>query len=134
MAHTGKFVLDGKPADLVNLTYHLDRDTDDKGKPSTRVRKCLITVTIASDDALKNAIIEWMKEGNGSKTGKTGSVIINDEEDQEFKTIGFENAFIVNYVENFSYGAGSNVQETFTITAEKVKIGEAEFDFKWPKV
>lgn len=134
MAHTGKFELDGKKADLVNLSYQLDRETDDKGKPSTRVRKCLITVTIASDDALKNAIIEWMKEGNGSKTGKKGSVIINDEEDKEFKKIEFENGFIVNYVENFSYGSGVNVQETFTISAEKVKIGGAAFDFKWPKV
>jgi Hemolysin coregulated protein Hcp (TssD) len=134
MAHTGKFELDGKKADLVKLSYQLGRDTDDKGKPSTRVRKCLITVTIASDDALKNAAIKWMEEGNGSKSGKKGSVIINDEEEKEFKKIGFENGFVVDYKEEFSYGDGKNVQETFTISAETVTIGDAKFDFKWPKV
>ena len=134
MAHTGKFELDGKKADLLNLSYHLERMTDEKGKPSTRIRKCLITVTIASDDQLKNSIIEWMHEGNGSKSGKKGSVIIHDEEEKDFKKVEFENGFIVNYMENFSYGGGSNVQETFTISAEKVNIGNAKFDFKWPKV
>lgn len=134
MAHTGKFELDGKKAELINLSYHLERGTDDKGKPSTRIRRCLINVTIASDDKLKNSIIEWMYEGNSSKSGKKGSAIILDEAEEEFKKIEFENGFIVSYNENFNYGGGTNVQETFTISAEKVTIGAAKFDFKWPKV
>jgi len=133
MAHTGKFKLDGKEADLVNLSYHLDRGTNDKGKPSTLVRKCQITVTIASDDGLKNSAIEWLAEGNGSKKGKTGSIVINDEEGNEFKTISFENGFLISYNESFSYGVSDNVQETFTISAEKISVGSAKFDFKWPK-
>ncbi len=133
MAHTGKFELDGKKADLIGLSYQFERGTNDKGKPSTLVRRCDITVTIASDDALKNAAIEWLAEGNGSKKGKKGSIIIHDEEEKEFKKIEFENGFLVNYSENFSYGGGNNVQETFTISAEKVTIGAAKFDFKWPK-
>ena len=80
MAHTGKFKLDGKEADLVNLSYSFTRSTNDKGKPSTLVRKCQIIVTIASDDKLKNSAIEWLAEGNGSKKGKKGTIIINDEE------------------------------------------------------
>jgi hypothetical protein len=132
MAHTGKFKLDGKEADIVNVSYHLDRGINEKGKPSTLVRNFQITITIASDDKLKNAAIDWLKEGNGAKKGKKGEVIIHDEEGKEFKKIEFENAFIINYNENFSYGMSDNVQETFTITAEKVKIGTADFDFKWP--
>ncbi len=133
MAHTGKFKLDGKEAELRNLNYHFERGTNDKGKPSTLVRKCQLTVTIASDDGLKNSAIEWLAEGNGSKKGKKGSIVIMDEEGKEFKTIDFENGFLINYSENFGYGMDENVQETFVITAEKVNIGSAKFDFKWPK-
>ena len=133
MAHTGKFKLDGKEADLVDLSYQLQRGTNDKGKPSTMVRKCEIMVTIPSDDKLKNSAIEWLAEGNGSKKGKKGSIIIHDEEGKEFKKIDFENGFLVNYNEKFSYGMDSNVLETFVISPEKVNIGNAKFDFKWPK-
>jgi len=133
MAHTGKFKLDGKEAEIMNLSYHFDRGTNDKGKPSTLVRKCQITVTIASDDGLKNSAIEWLAEGNGSKKGKTGTIVINDEEGKEFKTIEFENGFLISYNENFSYGVSDNVHETFTISAEKISVGSAKFDFKWPK-
>jgi len=133
MAHTGKFKLDGKEAELVNLSYQLDRGINDKGKPSTLVRKCQITVTIASDDGLKNSAIEWLAEGNGSKKGKKGSIVINDEEGKEFKTIEFENGFLISYNESYGYGVSDNVQETFTISAEKVSVGAAKFDFKWPK-
>lgn len=133
MAHTGKFELDGKKADLVNCSYSFERGTTDKGKPSTRIRKCQITVTIASDDGLKNSAIDWLAEGNGSKKGKKGAVIIHDEEEKEFKKIEFENGFLVDYQESFSYGGDQNVLETFTISPEKVSIGSAKFDFKWPK-
>jgi len=80
-----------------------------------------------------NSAIEWLAEGNGSKKGKTGSIVILDEEEKEFKTIEFENGFLISYNENFGYGMSDNVQETFVITAEKVSIGSAKFDFKWPK-
>ena len=133
MAHTGKFELDGKKAELLNLAYRFERGTTDKGKPSTKIRRCEISVTIASDDGLKNSAIEWLAEGNGSKKDKKGSIIIFDEEEQEFKKIDFENAFLVDYQENFNYGQDQNVLETFTISPEKVTIGSAAFDFKWPK-
>lgn len=133
MAHTGKFELDGKKADLVNCSYSFERGTTDKGKPSTRIRKCQITVTIASDDGLKNSAIEWLAEGNGSKKGKKGSITLHDEEENEFKKIEFENGFLIDYNESFSFGGGENLLETFTISAEKVTIGSAQFDFKWPK-
>ncbi|MCB0657854.1 MAG: hypothetical protein KDC57_17030 [Saprospiraceae bacterium] len=132
MAHTGQFELDGKKAELMELYYSLERDTDEKGKPSTKIRRCEITVTIASDDKTKNSAIDWTSEGNGAKKGKKGSIILLDEEEKEFKKIEFENAFIVRYSEVYSYGGDQNIRETFTISPEKVSIGSAKFDFKWP--
>lgn len=133
MAHTGKFKLDGKEADLIDLAYSFDRGTTDKGKPSTLIRKCEIIVKIASDDGLKNSAVEWLAEGNGSKKGKKGSIVIHDEEGKDFKKIEFENGFLVKYKETYQYGDTQNVVEEFTISPEKVNIGSAKFDFKWPK-
>ncbi len=133
MAHTGKFKLDGKEAEVLSMSYSLYRDTDDRGRPANQIRRCEITLTIASDDKLKNAVVEWLDEGNKKKDGRKGEIIIDDESNKEFKKIEFENGFVISYNENYSYGTSNNLQETFTISAEKVNIGAAKFDFKWPK-
>jgi Hemolysin coregulated protein Hcp (TssD) len=40
---------------------------------------------------------------------------------------------VIDYHETYSHGGLSNIQETFTISAEKINVGAAKFDFKWPK-
>jgi hypothetical protein len=133
MTNTGGFKLDGKECELVALSYHFFRQVDDKGRPATQVRRGEITVTIASDDKLKEAIIAWMAKPDAGKQGEI--VIYTGEEDNKkpLKTVKFENGYVVDYHETYSQGNMSNVQETFTITAEKITIGGAKFDFKWPK-
>jgi len=48
-----------------------------------------------------------------------------------FKKIKLQNTHIISYDEQFY--DGSNMSETFSISAEKVTVENAEFDFKWPK-
>jgi hypothetical protein len=134
MTHTGGFKLDGKEAQLVALSYHFFRQVDDKGRPGGQVRRGEITVTIASDDKLKQAIIEWMAKPD---SGKKGEIILysgEQEDRKEFKKIEFEKGFVIDYTETYSHSGMSNIQETFTISAEKISIGGAKFDFKWPAV
>jgi hypothetical protein len=126
MTHTGGFKLDGKEAQLVALSYHFFRQVDDKGRPGGQVRRGEITVTIASDDKLKQAIIEWMAKPD---SGKKGEIILYSGEQIEF-----EKGFVIDYTETYSHSGMSNIQETFTISAEKISIGGAKFDFKWPAV
>ena len=133
MTNTGGFKLDGKECELVALSYHFFRQVDDKGRPATQVRRGEITVTIASDDKLKEAIIAWMAKAD---QGKEGEIILytgEEENKKPLKTIKFENGYVVDYHETYSHGNMSNVQETFTISAEKISVGGAKFDFKWPK-
>jgi hypothetical protein len=133
MTHTGEFELDGKKAELVALSYHFFRSVDDRGRPGGQIKRGEITVTIASDDKLKQSIIEWMAKPDA---GKKGAVIMfsgEGSERKDFKKVEFENGYVIDYHETYSQGGMSNIQETFTLTAEKINIGGAKFDFKWPK-
>jgi Hemolysin coregulated protein Hcp (TssD) len=132
MAHTGEFQLDGKKAQIFALEYRFSRTPDAKGKPSTRVRSGEIELTIASEDALKSAVIEWLAD---TDAGKKGAIILYEGEGKnkrEFKKIEFENGFVIKYAEKFTDNEFANVRETFTISAEKITIGAAKFDFTWP--
>lgn len=134
MTHTGVFKLDGKEAQLLELSYSFSRNTDHKGRPSTQVRMTGVTVTIASDDKTKQSIIDWMATKD---IGKKVELVLYSGEDEDrkmFKTITLENAYVMSVQDSYNVGASVNLMETFTITAEKTSVGAAKFDHKWPKV
>jgi adenine-specific DNA methylase len=132
--HTGVFKLDGKEAQLIHHSYAVHRNTDEKGRPGSRVLHFTLNVTIASDDKLKLSIIEWMGKPDMDKKGEIIEYLGEGSDRQEFKKIEFENGYVIDYTENFHDMNGSNnVSETFIISAEKITINGAKFDFKWPK-
>lgn len=132
MPHTATFKLDGKESDVKSFSYAFFRITEDNGRPAARVRKGEITITIASDDQHKEAIINWLAKPDQAKEGEV-LIYQDDEKTKVLKTIKFENAFVINYVEAFDETNNLNTRETFTISSEKITIGSAKFDFKWPK-
>jgi hypothetical protein len=134
MTHTGVFKLDGKEAQLLQLDYNFHRSTDHKGRPSTQVRMTGVTVTIASDDKTKQAIIDWMATKD---MGKKVEIVLYEGEDDDrkmFKTITLESTYVMSVQDSYNVGADVNLMETFTLTAEKISVGAAKFDHKWPKV
>ncbi|MBK8492214.1 MAG: hypothetical protein IPL49_15360 [Saprospirales bacterium] len=130
MPHTATFKLDGKESDIKSFSYSFSRMTEENGRPCARVRAGYISFNLASDDKHKEAIINWMSKPD---QGKEGEIIIyaDDEKTKVLKTIKFENAFVTQYDE--SYSEGGNTYESFVISCEKISIGAAKFDFKWPK-
>ena len=133
MTHTGEFELDGTKAQLLALDYHMLRSTDHKGRPSTQVRMTGVTVTIASDDKTKQKIIDWMATKD---IGKKITITLYSGEDDDrkmFKTIVLESAYVMSVQDSYNVGADVNLMETFTLTAEKMSVGAAKFDHKWPK-
>ncbi len=133
-AHTAIFELEGAKAQVLDLSYSFSRSTDpEKGQPTKVVRNGFISMTIRSDEKEMNGkIIKWMGEQDKAKAG---SIIIykDAEQTKELKKIEFENGYVVGYRENFnSQGISDNTVESFEITAEKVKVADAEFNMKWP--
>lgn len=133
-AHTAVFDLEGAKAQVMDLSYSFSRATDpEKGQPTKVVRNGLISVTVRSDEKEMNGkIIQWM---NKQDLPKSGSITIykDAEQSKELKKIEFENGYVVGYRENFnSQGVSNNTLETFDISAENIKVSEAEFKMKWP--
>ena len=133
-AHTAIFELEGAKAQVLDLNYSFSRSTDpEKGQPTKVVRNGFISITIRSDEKeMVGKIIKWM---SAQDLGKEGAITIfkDAEQTKSLKKIEFENAFVVSYRENYNSQAGSdNTLETFEITAEKIRVSDAEFTMKWP--
>ena len=133
-SHTAIFELEGAKAQVIDLSYSFSRSTDpEKGQPTKVVRNGFISMTIRSDEKEMNGkVINWMASQDTPKTG-TITIYKDSEQTKELKKIEFENAFVVGYRENFnSQGVSANTLETFEITAEKIKVSDAEFKMRWP--
>jgi hypothetical protein len=122
-----------KDARIIDFSYNFNRDIDSSGRPSGQVRGGTVNITIEST---KSAFLpEWMT----TQTGKTksGEIIINSDENetQSVKKIKFNDSFIVNYGESFSWQGGENMMETFTVSAHEIMVegeGTAQFKNEWP--
>ncbi len=132
MPHSANFKMDGKESNVLAFSYDFSRNIEENGRVSARVRKGLISITLASDDKHKEAILNWMAKPDQAKEGEL-VIFADDEKKTALKTIKFENGFVISYREDYMDGNNANVRETFTISSEKITIGSAAFDFKWPK-
>ena len=108
----------------------MSREIDDYGKPTTPTKGGTITVTIESSPEPIFAI--WM---TSEKMRKKGKIIFEDPlEDADYKTVEFNEAYLVNYREDFgSSAADSGMIETFTLSAKELIVGDAKKENKWPK-
>ncbi len=118
---------------VIDFSYNFSRDVDASGRPSGSVRGGTVQITIEST---KSAFLpEWMTTQSGKM--KSGEIIINSDENetQSIKKIKFDDSFIVNYGETFSWQGGENMMETFTVSAHKISVegdGTAQFQNEWP--
>ena len=135
MAVNARLNLDSlKDVRVIDFSYNFNRDVDASGRPSGAVRGGTVQITIEST---KSAFLPaWMTAASG-KT-KSGEITIMDDEDdsKSLKKIKFDDSYIVNYGENFSWQGGENMMETFTLSAYKISVdgegGPAEFQNEWP--
>jgi hypothetical protein len=135
MAVNARLTLDSlKDVRVIDFSYNFNRDIDASGRPSGMVRGGTVQITIEST---KSAFLPaWMTTQSG-KT-KSGEITIMDDEDdgKSLKKIKFDDSFIINYGESFSWQGAENMMETFTVSAHKITVdgdsGPAEFQNEWP--
>ncbi len=115
--------------DVINCSYSFYRDTDIKGRPSSIVYGGKIDFTVESTD--DTSVIEAMV--NNQHKPVDGSVTWTKvDADGTLKVLTFEHSFIVGYSESFSTGGGDAMYVSFTVSAETIKIGNAELVNDWP--
>jgi hypothetical protein len=130
MAFRAELSLGGKKHDVLNLNFALSRDTDPKGRPSSNVYGGRITFEIESTE--DTSIIESMV--NSQFKPFEGNVVFKKtDEDAKMKELSFKNAYIVHYSEGIDSTGENPMTIKFTISAENIKLGNAEHDNRWPR-
>jgi hypothetical protein len=126
MAFKARLNFSGKEYDVLNCSYALNRDVDSKGRPSSGVYGGTIDLEIESTE--DTSIVESMV--NNQYKPITGSLLVKkSEEDAKMKELTFEDGYIVKYSEGLSI-IGDTYK--FTISARKLKLGNAEHVNDWP--
>lgn len=130
MAFRATLNLAGKDHDVLNCDFTMSRDTDPKGRPSSGVYGGRISFEIES--TTDTSIIESMV--NNQFKPFEGSVIFKKtDEDAKMKEISFKNAYIVHYQEGIEAKGETPMTVKFTVSAESIKLGNADHDNRWPK-
>ncbi len=130
MAFRASLSLAGKEHDVLNCAFTMSRDTDPKGRPSSGVYGGRISFEVESTS--DTSIIESMV--NNQFKPFDGSVIFKkSDEDAKMKELSFKNAYIVHYSEGIDATGENPMTVKFTISAETIKLGNADHDNRWPK-
>lgn len=129
MAFKARLNFSGKEYDVLNCSYALNRDVDSKGRPSSGVYGGTIDLEIESTE--DTSIVESMV--NNQYKPITGSLLVKkSEEDAKMKELTFEDGYIVKYSEGLSIIGDTPMTYKFTISARKLKLGNAEHINDWP--
>ncbi|MES2590325.1 MAG: type VI secretion system tube protein TssD [Bacteroidota bacterium] len=119
----------GSEIRLTHCSYSLHRDVDATGRPSSAVKGGTVQFEIESTH--DTSLNEWMID---QFTHKNGNVIfLKRDSNTKMKELKFENAYIVHISETFDSIGENPCKINFTITAEKITVGNATHTNPWPK-
>lgn len=131
MAFKARLNMAGKEYDVLSCNYTLNRDVDHKGRPSSGVYGGTIDLEVESTE--DTSIIETMV--NNQFKPVSGKVLIKKpDEDAKMKEVTFDDAYIVKYSEGINIIGTDPMKLRFTISARKLKLGNAEHVNDWPGV
>ena len=129
MSFNAKLKFAGKDGiDVLACDYALRRDVDAKGRPASGVYGGTINLTIESteDTSIVESMMNQYKPVDGTITFK------KTEEDSKMKELSFEKAYVIAFKEGIDVKGAQPMQIDFTISAQKIKIGNAEHQNEWP--
>ena len=130
MSFRATLSLAGKEHDVLNCAFTMSRDTDAKGRPSSGVYGGRISFEVES--TADTSIIESMVN-NQFKPFEGKVIFKKSEEDAKMKELSFKNAYIVHYQEGIDANGDNPMVIRFTVSAESIKLGNADHDNRWPK-
>ncbi|MBO9153819.1 type VI secretion system tube protein TssD [Chitinophaga sp. GCM10012297] len=130
MAFKATLQLGSKEYDVLQCSFSLNRDVDAKGRPSSGVYGGTIHVEVESTE--DTSVIESMV--NSQFKPFSGKVIIKKtDEDAKMKELFFSNGYIIQYNEGINVVGNHPMTLSFVISAQSLKLGNAEHVNDWPK-
>jgi hypothetical protein len=128
MAFNATLSIDGKEFDVQKCSYHLRRDVDAKGRPSSDIYGGTVNVTIESteDTSIIEAMVNQFKPGSGSVIFNKGN------EAAKMKELIWENGYIIDFKEEIDVIGKQPMLLSFTVSAQIIKMGGAQLEQNWP--
>lgn len=129
MAFRATLNFGGKEFDVLDCKYDIHRDVDIKGRPSSNLYGGNITVHVESteDTSILEQMVNQFKPNSGSVIFKKG------DEEAKMKELEWENGYIKDFQEDIDIDGSRPMTITFTVSAQIIKIGGANFEQNWPK-
>lgn len=128
MAFKAKLTIDGKEFDVQKCSYHLRRDVDSKGRPSSDIYGGTIDVTVESteDTSIIESMVNQFKPSAGNVVFNKGN------EESKMKELIWENGYIVDFKEDIDVIGKQPMLLSFRVSAQILKIGGAQIEQDWP--
>jgi type VI protein secretion system component Hcp len=127
MSFKVKMKVGGQELNVLDVSYQLKQETDATGRPSSITRGGKITFTVESTGS--TMLFEWMCNNFERKDGTI--TFIKRDTDATLKELNFEEAYAVQFAENFNSTGDNPVTETLTISAKKISMGSGSYINEW---
>lgn len=124
-----ELILDGNTYLLISVSLEIGQTIDQYGRPSSVTKGGKIDIELFSME--DDVIFDWMIHPGKMKNGTIN--LFKADNETKVKEIKFENGYCTEFIEFFSDALERNLVTKFTISAEKLSIGNIELDNKWLK-
>ena len=130
MSFRANLSFEGKDYDVIKCHYTFEREVDSKGRPSSNIYggKVYIRVESTTDVSLIEKMSTQFKPNTGTITFKKG------DEDSKMKELKWENGYIVGFEEGIQIVGEIPMYTDIVISAQKLTIGDANFEQNWPEM
>lgn len=130
MSFRASLSFEGKEFDVIQCEYNIEREVDSKGRPSSNLYGGKVTMMVESTDDI--TLIEKMASQFKPNTGTI--TFKKDDEDAKMKELKWENGYLVDLEEGLEIVGDIPMGIRFTISAQTLTIGDAEFKQNWPEM
>ncbi len=127
MSFLSKFVVDGDKFTVLECKYSFKQSTDSSGNIIGRTKGGQIDLIIESRG--ETNILNWMIHETQVKEGTI--TFFKRDAMAKLIEIKFFNAFCTSYEESFVANSGKPMQIALTISAQRLEIGDLEFENFW---
>jgi len=114
--------------DVLKCDYALRREVDTKGNPATGIFGGTINLSVESTD--DTSIIESMVNQHKPIDGTV--TFMKGDEDSKMKELTWEKGYVIQYREGLDITNSHPMGIDFTVSAMKIKVGNAEHENAWP--
>ena len=128
MAFKAQLKIGSKEFDVITCDYALRRDVDAKGRPASGLYGGTINLAVESTDdtSIIESMVNQYKPVDGTITFK------KSDEDAKMKELSWEKGYVINFAEALNTVGEYPMLIKFTVSAQKIKVGNAEHKNDWP--